>query len=97
MAAYITLFRWTEQGVQALKQLGQRISDAEKLSEQLGGKLKDVYVVMGRYDVVTITEAPDDETATKINLAIAMKGNSRSETLRAYGRQEIERLIAGLP
>ncbi|MFQ6020159.1 MAG: GYD domain-containing protein [Dehalococcoidia bacterium] len=97
MPSYVTLFNWTEQGVKTVKQLDQRIADAERAAAQLGAKLKDIYVVMGRYDIVAIWEAPNDEAAAKLALAISMKGNSRSETLRAFTRQEFGGITGGLP
>lgn len=97
MPSYVTLFNWTEQGVKTVKQFDQRIADAERAAAQMGAKLKDVYVVMGRYDVIVVWEAPDDETAAKLAMTVAMKGNSRSETLRAFTPQEFGRITSGLP
>jgi uncharacterized protein with GYD domain len=97
MPSYVTLFNWTEQGVKTVKQFDQRVADAERAAAQVGAKLKDAYVVMGRYDVVVIWEAPDDETMAKLALAVGMKGNSRSETLRAFTRQEFASIVGGMP
>ena len=97
MPTYITLARWTEQGVKNVKQLPQRFAATEALASQLGGRVKDFYVVMGRYDVIAIGEAPNDEAATKLALGLAMQGNVRTETLRAYTREEFEKIVAGLP
>jgi len=52
---------------------------------------------MGRYDYVVVMEAPDDEAATKAALAVSSLGNVRTETLRAYTRAEIGKIIGGLP
>ena len=42
--------------------------------KERGGKLINVYVTLGRYDVVEIFEAPDDETALGIVLELARHG-----------------------
>jgi uncharacterized protein with GYD domain len=31
----------------------------------MGGKVKDAFLVMGEYDLVVVTEVPNDETAAK--------------------------------
>ena len=58
-----------------------------------GGRLIDVYVTLGRYDVVEIFEAPNDETAYGIVLELARHGNVRTETLRAFTRAEAEAIV----
>jgi len=62
-----------------------------------GAELKAFYLVNGQYDAVVVAEAPDDETATKVALAISTLGNVRTETLRAYTESEYREIIAALP
>jgi len=47
--------------------------------------------------MVVISEAPDDETAAKVALAIGSKGAIRTETLRAFPEDEYRKIIAALP
>jgi uncharacterized protein with GYD domain len=63
----------------------------------MGGEAKQFYVVMGRYDGVLVAEAPDDETAAKIVLALGSKGSARSETLRAFSEDEFRKIAGALP
>jgi uncharacterized protein with GYD domain len=44
-----------------------------------------------------VSELPDDETASALAIALGMQGNVRTETLRAYGREEMQRIIEKLP
>ena len=97
MATYVSLVRFTDQGVRNVKEAAERIAAVEKLFGQLGARMSEIYLTMGRYDYVVVMEAPDDETATKAALAVASLGNVRTETLRAYGRPEIAKIIGGLP
>jgi uncharacterized protein with GYD domain len=97
MPTYITLLRYTQQGVETMKQSPTRLEAAKQSVHQLGGEIKAFYLVMGQYDAVLISEAPDDETATKFALATAARGFVRTETLRAYPEEEYRRIIAGLP
>lgn len=48
------------------------------------------------YDLVVVTELPDDETAAKLALGTAMQGNVRTMTMRAFGREEMDKIIEGL-
>lgn len=50
----------------------------------------------GRYDLVGIIEAPDDETAAAVGLRAGMAGAVRTETLRAYDAEEMGRILAKL-
>jgi uncharacterized protein with GYD domain len=97
MPTYITLIRYTEKGVQNMKESPTRLEAAKQSVRAMGGELKAFYLTMGRYDAIVLSEAPDDETATRFALATAARGYVRTETLRAYNEEEYRRLIAGLP
>jgi uncharacterized protein with GYD domain len=53
--------------------------------------------VTGQYDIVTITEAPNDDVVARIALATASKGSLKTETLRAFTEDEYRKIIAALP
>ena len=97
MATYITLLKYTQQGIENIKESPDRLETAKDLVKTLGAELKAFYLVTGQYDGVAIMEAPDHETATKVSVAIASKGNVRTETLRAYTEEEYRRIVADLP
>ena len=97
MPTYITLLRFTQQGIQNIKESPNRIEAARKAFEARGGRLKDVCAVTGQYDMIGIIEAPDDETAATMGLALGSQGNVRSETMRAFNVDEYRRIISALP
>jgi len=97
MPTYVSLVRFTDQGIRNVKEAAERIAAVEKLLDQVGARFTELYLTMGRYDYVAVMEAPDDETATKAVLAVSSLGNVRTETLRAYARAEIGKIIGGLP
>lgn len=97
MATYVTLWKYTREGMTTIKDSPARLDAVRALLPTLGAELKDFYLTMGGYDLVTVTEAPDDETATKAALAIASRGSVSSETLRAFTEAEYREIIAGLP
>ncbi len=97
MPTYVSLLRFTEQGVKAIKDSPKRREAAGKAIASLGGKLVHTYLTMGRYDIVAIYEAPDDETAAKFALITGSQGFVSTETLRAFPEAEYDRLIRSLP
>jgi uncharacterized protein with GYD domain len=93
---YVTLIRWTSQGVAGLPAWRERVEEGQRIIEAAGGKLVGVYVTLGRYDVVEIFEAPDDESAAEILLKLQRFGAEHTETLRAFTREEAEAIIRRL-
>ena len=87
--------RWTTQGYVGLPKWRERVEEGEQVIAGAGGRLVGVYVTLGRYDVVEIFEAPDDETAYQILLAVARHGNVTTETLRGFTRDEAENIVRG--
>jgi uncharacterized protein with GYD domain len=88
--------KWTSRGLGGLPAWRTRIEEGEQEIRQRGGQLLDAFVTLGRYDVVEIFEAPDDETAAQILVGITKDGNVTTETLRAFTRPEAEEIIKGL-
>lgn len=97
MATYITLLRFTQQGIEKIKESPARLDAAKQAFRAMDAELKEFYLVMGAYDAVVIAEAPDDETVAKLALAIGMLGSIRTETLRAFTEDEYKKIIFALP
>jgi len=97
MPTFITLIRSTQQGMQNIKQSPARLEAAKKAFKAMGGELKQFYLVMGQYDMVVIGEAPDDETAAKLSLAIGSQGAICTETMRAFTEEEYRKIVEALP
>ena len=96
MAHYISLMRWTTQGLAGLPGWRERVEEGSRTIEEAGGKLVGVYVTLGRYDVVEIFSAPDDDVAVEILLKLQRYGAEHSETLRAFTREEAEGIVRRL-
>jgi uncharacterized protein with GYD domain len=86
---------WISPGMGGLPAWRDRVEESQDVIQQRGGRLIDVYVTLGRYDVVEIFEAPNDETAYGIVLELARHGTVRTETLRAFTRDEAEAIVRG--
>ena len=96
MPHYISLMRWTSQGLAGLPGWRERVEEGERTISEAGGRLVGVYVTLGRYDVVEIFEAPDDEVAVEIVMRLQRFGAEHTETLRAFTRDEAEEIIRRL-
>ena len=94
MPTYITLAKFTDQGIRTIKDSPKRAEAFRTVCEKLGGRVKDLYWTMGRYDVVTIVEAPDDVTMNAILYSQTSLGNIRTETLRASTAQDMNQALA---
>jgi uncharacterized protein with GYD domain len=97
MPTYVTLIRYTEQGIKTFKDLPSRLEETRKAGEAAGAKLVAFYLTMGQYDAVVVSEAPDDETVATLALAAGGRGNVRTETLRAFTEDEAKKLAAAVP
>lgn len=97
MPTYISLVQYTQQGIAKVKESPGRLDAARKAFEQAGARIKDFYLVMGEYDIVIITEAPNDEVVAKVSLMLGAQGNVRTQTVRAFTEAEYRKLIQSLP
>jgi uncharacterized protein with GYD domain len=96
MSTYISLLRYTQQGIEGVKESPARLDAARKAFESLGARLKEFYLVCGRYDAIVISEAPDDAVVAKASLSLATRGNVRTETFRAFNEDEFRKIVADL-
>ncbi|MFQ5520547.1 MAG: GYD domain-containing protein [Candidatus Methylomirabilia bacterium] len=97
MPTYISLISYTDQGIRNIKDSPKRLDAAKKLLKDLGGELKEVYLTMGQYDLITVAEAPNAEVVAKFALSVGSAGNVRTTTLTAFSEAEYRKIIAGLP
>ena len=63
MPTYLTLLRFTQKGIEGIKEGPARLDAAKEAYRSAGAKLREFYLVTGKYDAVVLAEAPDDETA----------------------------------
>jgi uncharacterized protein with GYD domain len=94
MPMYVSLLQFTEQGIRTVKDTTSRGAAATAEAEKMGMKVTQALWTMGAYDVVLLLEAPDDETLSAFSLKLASQGNIKSQTMRAFSREEMERILA---
>lgn len=100
MLTFIGLLRYTPEGAMRIKDRwaqGNPNEEARKAVEAMGCELKASYLTMGRYDMVVIVEAPDDEAMARLAMATGMRGTFHTETMRAFTESEFETIARALP
>jgi uncharacterized protein with GYD domain len=96
MPTYVTLVNWTDQGIRNIKDSPKRAEAFGKAVKAAGGQLKEVYLVMGEYDLVVITEVPNDEAMARLTIATGSLGNVRTRTMRAFAGDEMRKILSSL-
>lgn len=93
MTTYILLTNWTDQGARNVKDSPARLDTARKLLRDMGGDFKAFFMTMGKYDMVIVCEAPDDAVLARFCLQLAMLGNVRTQTLKAFPEAAYREII----
>ena len=94
MAKYVSLLQFTDQGIRNIRDSIKRAAAATAQAEKMGAKVTDAFWTMGAYDVVLLLDAPDDETISAFSLKVGSLGNVKSQTMRAFRREEMESILA---
>ena len=97
MPTYITLWNYTQRGIEHIDDSANRLDSAIDLVESLGGEMKEFYLTMGEYDIVTVIDMPDDDAAAKAMLRIGQSGAVTGGTLKAWPEDDYRELIENLP
>ena len=97
MATYIMLAKYTQKGIENVKQSPARLDGAKKAFKAMGAQIKEFYLVEGRYDIVIVVEAPDAETIAKCALDLGSKGNVTTETFRTFPEEAYRKIVGALP
>ena len=93
MAVYVTLYKFTDQGIRNIKDSPARLKAAIKAFESKGGKLIGAYYTTGEFDLIVIGEMPDEKAGLAHTLGIASMGNVRPTTLRAFTAEEFAEIL----
>lgn len=90
MTAHITLANFTDQGARNIKDSPQRFEAFKSMAEGVGITIKKAHWTTGAYDMVPVTEGPE-EPLLALTMKVAALGNGRTQTLRAYTPAEMRK------
>lgn len=95
MPNYVILASLTDQGVRTMQDLPRRLENARATFRDHGAELTQIFFAMGAYDYVILAEAPDDQTMTRVSLAVSSQGNVRTNSFRVFTEAETLSMIDG--
>jgi uncharacterized protein with GYD domain len=93
MPTYVTLVNWTEQGIKNFRDTVRRAEDYRGVVEKSGGQVRQLLWTLGQYDLVLVTDFPDDETVTAVALQTSALGNIRTTTMKAFDAEQMSGII----
>ena len=96
MATYIVLSTFTDQGIRSVKDTTKRADAVREAARKMGIEMKSIYWTVGKYDVVATFEAPDDASMTALSLTLGSAGNIRTQTMRAFTKEEVTGILGKL-
>jgi uncharacterized protein with GYD domain len=94
MAHYVLLTDFTDQGAKSVKDTVKRADAFRQMAEKSGVKIHALFWTLGQHDVVAFAEAPNDEAATSLSLSVAALGNVRTQTMRAFSAEEMQKIVS---
>ena len=90
MPTYLMLATLTPDGVQTVKNNPQRIKEVNREVEQLGATVKAQWSTLRRFDFVSIVEAPDELTMSRVSLELGIPIAPTSTDLASVCAEEID-------
>ncbi len=96
MPTYIILGKWTDEGRKTVTDSLDRVARVRDVFKKFDAEMRVFHYVFGRYDFVTIAEAPSDAAVAKVVLSVERWGASQLETLKAFSEAEAADIIKGL-
>ncbi len=92
MPLFIRLTTFTSEGAKDLKKFPERRKEFFAASKKLGIKVISEYAVTGRYDIITVLDAPDLQSVLRLSAMSGSTGRTRSETYSAVSADEFEKI-----
>jgi uncharacterized protein with GYD domain len=96
MPTYVTLLKYTQQGIAKVKESPARLDAGREAFKSIGVEIKDTYLIMGRYDLLCVIEGKDDESVARALLTLGSQGNVQTETMRAWKEDDFRKITSSI-
>lgn len=93
MPKYVILSNLTDEGRKTILDQPERIEEVNEEMEKKGVKIIEQYFLLGKYDFITVVDAPSKTDITEIVMNIASRGSIDTMTFPAM---DVEELIKDL-
>ncbi len=91
MATFFMFGRYTSEALEKVSV--ERTRQAHKVVEDLGGKIKAIYALLGEYDVVIIAELPRMAEAMRASIALKKLTDVSFFTAAAVPIEEFDQMV----
>lgn len=92
MAINVSLVTYTDQGIRNIKDSPQRAKAFRDMCKQHGVTVRELLWTSGQYDLVVITEGPEEALSTVV-VSVARLGNVRTQSMRALDQDAWQRVL----
>jgi uncharacterized protein with GYD domain len=91
---FLLLSTLSPQGLQTLEATPERLLEVNREIEALGGRVVRQWFLLGAYDFLSVVEAPDERTISRLAVELASRGSASFETLAAIPVEELIESLA---
>jgi uncharacterized protein with GYD domain len=88
MPVYVTLWKYTREGLMDIANTGKRFESTKRIIEKNGGKLLEIYGLVGEYDVITVIQMPNKSALAATIFKICNSGRITAKTMSALPIEE---------
>jgi len=96
MNTYMVLSTLTDKALSTIEETSERFNRFEEIAKELDVNIISNHLLLGRYDMVTLLEAPNSETVAKLCLIIGKRGNVRTQTFPAFSENTFKKITDSL-
>jgi uncharacterized protein with GYD domain len=89
MRTFLLLSSLSPQGLQTLAATPERLFEVNREIERLGGRVVKQWALLGAYDFLSVVEAPDAITITRLTIELTSRGSASFEVLAAIPIDEL--------
>jgi uncharacterized protein with GYD domain len=94
MSAFLMLGNYTSHATQAISKA--RTKQVASLISECGGEMKDIYGLLGAYDLAIVAEFPDNESAIRTSLSLTKMTGITFSTLPAVKVEAFDNLVSDI-
>jgi uncharacterized protein with GYD domain len=96
MPKYLGKVKYTSDGLKGLRATGaaSRADFGRGLIEALGGSVEAYYFAFGEWDLYTVMDLPNDESAAAISVAIGEAGAATAEITKLLTPDQVDAAFA---
>jgi uncharacterized protein with GYD domain len=91
---FLLLSTLSPQGLQTLEATPERLLEVNREIEAIGGRVVRQWFLLGAYDFLSVVEAPDERTISRLAVELASRGSASFETLAAIPVEELIEALA---